>query len=112
MGEAFFASLETRKINTCRLSINQLPNFHDSHRFGLTQNSPNLAKLTLAASVRTLGFNTTCRAHARPPARFSSDVELLLPPPVSLAVPASFAFSRLTCWILVERGDRSIKTCN
>merc|ERR1712080_625988 len=52
MGEAFFASLETRKINTCRLSINQLPNFHDSHRFGLTQNSPNLAKLTLAASVR------------------------------------------------------------
>merc|ERR1712098_136367 len=99
------------------------PNFHDSHRFGLTQNSQIWPSLRCLASMDTwlLQTNTTCRAgdvstssssvttcreDTWLPARFSSEVELLLAPPVSLDVQASFAFSRSPVGFLYERGAR------
>merc|ERR1712098_994546 len=121
-------SLETRKNKkkTCRLSKpKNKPNFHDSHRFGLTQNSQNLAFPSLPSVHGHLApsnqhhLQSWGRQHllfichhlercqvshlatsaSPPPAgrtpgcqRFSSEVELLLAPPVSLDVQASFAF--------------------
>merc|ERR1719350_445546 len=113
----FCLSLNRDKKNQCRLTPKH---FHESHQFGpthfqigpwppLAARVPDLGRQsggagTAAASVTTwrAGRGGTQPQHHQPPRPAARSSSLSAPPQrPPLPCPASFAFSRLTCWILV-----------